>query len=178
MGLDDLGSIAAEMRERVRTRRETFAKAEAESAAWLERLASVAHEDDTDWRSTGSAPVTGRPMPAPAAVSPFGWLQSPAASELAAQKSADLERLVGLLSHRNDDLALDVAALQAELSNLRMRHDALVNQVSALRSAQQRRSVGQVADADLGRTEGAAVPREWRMTPGVTAEHPNLGRPQ
>jgi hypothetical protein len=146
MGLDDLGSLAAEMRERVRTRRETFAKAEAESDAWLERLANISREDDSTWRSTGSAPVTGRPVPPPTTVSPFGWLSAPGTPEQDARLT-QLEAALADVMRRNHVMAVELATLRAEVSAVRTQNDTLVNQVAALRMAQQRRYVASLVPA-------------------------------
>jgi hypothetical protein len=146
MGLDDLGSLAAEMRERVRTRRESFAKAEAESDAWLERLANVSREDDAQWRSTGSAPVTGRPMPPPNSVSPFGWLSAPGTPEQDVRLT-QLEAALTELNRRNDLMAAELAALRSEVAVVRSHNETLANQVAALRMAQQRRYVASLVPA-------------------------------
>jgi hypothetical protein len=140
MGLDDLGSLAAEMRERVRSRRETFAKAEAESDAWLERLANVSREDDSQWRSTGSAPITGRPMPSANSVSPFGWLTAPGTPEQDVRLT-QLEAALAEITRRNSLMAAELAELRAEVVAVRAHNDSLSNQVASLRLAQQRRYV-------------------------------------
>jgi hypothetical protein len=140
MGLDDLGSLAAEMRERVRGRRETFARAEAESDAWLERLANVSREDDTQWRSTGSAPITGRPMPPPNSVSPFGWLSAPGTPEQDVRLT-QLEAALTEVTRRNALMAAELAELRAEVAAVSSQNDSLAKQVASLRMAQQRRYV-------------------------------------
>ena len=162
MGLDDLGSLAAELRERVRARREAVALAEAASAEWLDRIAKVSKEAEGPdaWQSTGSAPLQAAPPPDPARrqalpappsaegghvrppVGPFGWMNAPVQTPATAPRTPVPDVVTLELQRRLTELTKDLAAARAALLDLQLHNDALVSQVAALRTSQQRRAPG------------------------------------
>lgn len=157
MVLDDLGALAEQLRERVRVRRETAEKAEAESAAWLHRLAQVSREDDPRWVVEVDERKVARAADDAVLATPFGGASEAAAS--AAETVEALQRKILELLQANQELTKGLAAMRGELVDLRTRNDALVTQLAALRLPQQRRVSAAPSEGVFLRPAGAAQPR-------------------
>jgi hypothetical protein len=151
--LDDLGAKAFEMRERMRVRRELAERAEAESAAWLERLAQVAREDDPRWVAAATERKVAKAADDAVRATPFGSNSDAAAN--AAETIEALQRQILELLQANQELTKGLSALRRELVDLRTRNDALVTQLAVSRLPQQRRVTAEQVEGDDGAHESA-----------------------
>jgi len=157
MVLDDLGAKAFEVRERRRVRRESAERAEAESAAWLERLAQVAREDDPRWVAAAGERKVARAADDAVRATPFG--QTSSAANSASETIEALQRQVLELLRANQELTNGLSVLRRELVDLRTRNDALVTQLAVSRLPQQRRVTAEQAEGDGVAHESATQPK-------------------